>query len=128
MKTILIADDEEDLRSLLLMTLEDPAYRLLEASDGDTALNLINADPPDVVILDWMMPKKNGIEVARAMQENLGLNHIPIIMLTAKDQPCEQEHGREVGASAYFVKPFSPLQLLDTVQRLLVQPKAHTPG
>ncbi len=128
MKTILIADDEEDLRALLLMTLEDPAYRLLEASDGESALHLINTDSPDVVILDWMMPKKNGIDVALAMQENSRLKHIPIIMLTAKGQPCDQDRGREAGACAYFVKPFSPLQLLDTVQRLLVKPEAKVLG
>ncbi len=124
MKTILIADDEEDLRALLLMTLEDPAYRLIEASDGESALNLINTDPPDAVILDWMMPKKNGIDVARAMQDHPRLKHIPIIMLTAKDQSCDQELCHEVGICAYFVKPFSPLRLLDTVQQLLVQAEA----
>ena len=128
MKTILIADDEEDLRALLLMTLEDPAYRLIEASDGESALNLIKTAPPDAVILDWMMPKKNGIDVARAMQDHPRLKHIPIIMLTAKDQPCDQERGQEVGVYAYFVKPFSPLRLLDTVQQLLVQAEAQSSG
>ncbi|MDA0739577.1 MAG: response regulator [Nitrospirae bacterium] len=128
MKTILIADDEEDLRALLVMTLEDPAYRLLEASDGESALRLINTDPPDIVILDWMMPKKNGIDVARAMQEESRLKHIPIIMLTAKDQQSDQECGREAGVCAYFVKPFSPLKLLETVQRLLVQTEAKALG
>lgn len=128
MKTILIADDEEDLRALLVMTLEDPAYRLLEASDGESALRLINTDPPDIVILDWMMPKKNGIDVARAMQEHPRLKHIPIIMLTAKDQLNDQECGREAGVCAYFVKPFSPLKLLETVQRLLVQTEAKALG
>ena len=128
MKTILIADDEEDLRALLLMTLEDPAYRLIEASDGESALNLIKTAPPDAVILDWMMPKKNGIDVARAMQNHPRLKHIPIIMLTAKDQPCDQALGKEVGVCAYFVKPFSPLRLLDTVQQLLVQAEAQSSG
>jgi DNA-binding response OmpR family regulator len=128
MKTILIADDEEDLRALLLMTLEDPAYRLIEASDGESAFNLIKTDPPDAVILDWMMPKKNGIDVARAMQDHPRLKHIPIIMLTAKDQPCDQALGHEVGVCAYFVKPFSPLRLLDTLQQLLVEAEAQSSG
>ena len=128
MKTILVADDEDDLRALLLMTLEDPAYRLLEAGDGESALNIINADSPDIVILDWMMPKKNGIDVARAMQDHPRLKHIPIIMLTARDQPCDQELGHEVGICAYFVKPFSPLRLLETVQRLVVQSQAKSSG
>lgn len=128
MKTILIADDEEDLRALLLMTLEDPAYRLLEASDGESALNLIQTDSPDIVILDWMMPKKNGIDVARAMQEESHSKPIPIIMLTAKDQRSDQECGREAGVCAYFVKPFSPLKLLETVQRLLAQTETKALG
>jgi len=128
MKTILVADDEEDLRALLLMTLEDPAYRLIEASDGEFALNLIKTDPPDAVILDWMMPKKNGIDVARAMQDHPRLKHIPIIMLTAKDQPCDQAFCKEFGVCAYFVKPFSPLRLLDTLQQLLVQAEAQSSG
>ena len=128
MKTILVADDEEDLRALLLMTLEDPVYRLLEASDGESALTLINTDLPDIVILDWMMPKKNGIDVALAMQENPRLKHIPIIMLTAKDQPSDEESCRQAGVCAFFVKPFSPLQLLDMVHRLLLPPKAKAVG
>lgn len=128
MKTILIADDEEDIRALLLMTLEDPAYRLIEASDGESALNLINTDPPDAVILDWMMPKKNGIDVARAMQDDPRLKHIPIIMLTAKDQPCDQERGQEVGVYAYFVKPFSPLRLLETIHEVLAKIQVTSPG
>jgi DNA-binding response OmpR family regulator len=128
MKTILVADDEEDLRALLLMTLEDPAYRLIEASDGESALNLIKTDPPDVVILDWMMPKKNGIDVARAMRDHPRLKHIPIIMLTAKDQPCDQELGHQVGISAYFVKPFSPLRLLETIHEVLEKIQGNSPG
>lgn len=128
MKTILIADDEEDLRALLLMTLEDPAFRLLEASDGESALHLIKSALPDIVILDWMMPKKTGIDVACAMQEHPRLKHIPIIMLTAKDQQSDQECGREAGVCAYFVKPFSPLKLLETVQRLLAHTEAKAIG
>ncbi len=128
MKTILVADDEEDLRALLLMTLEDPAYRLIEASDGESALNLIKTDPPDVVILDWMMPKKNGIDVARAMQDNPHLKHIPIIMLTAKDQPYDQALCKEFGFCAYFVKPFSPLRLLETIHEVLAKIQVNSPG
>ncbi|MDT7042115.1 response regulator transcription factor [Candidatus Nitronereus thalassa] len=128
MKTILIADDEEDLRALLLMTLEDPAYRLVEASDGESALQLIQTEHPDVVILDWMMPKKNGIEVARAMQAHPQLSYIPIIMLTAKDQTDDQDQGQEAGVCAYLVKPFSPLQLLDLVQQLMGESSARFAG
>ena len=128
MKTILVADDEEDLRVLLRMTLEDPAYRLLEASDGESALTLINTELPDAVILDWMMPKKHGIDVAHAMRDHPNLKHIPIIMLTAKDQPCDHAYGYEMGVCEYLVKPFSPLRLLETVQRLLWQTENQSSG
>lgn len=128
MKTILIAEDEEDLRDLLLMTLEDPAYRLVEASDGEAALNRIMAEPPDAVILDWMMPRRNGIDVARVMRNHPRLRHIPIIMLTAKNQLDDQQEGSEVGVWAYIVKPFSPLRLLETVQDVLAKAKTQSSG
>jgi len=118
-KTILMADDEEDLRSLLQMTLEDPGYRLLEAADGAVAWELIQAEQPDLVILDWMMPKKNGKEVAHAMKSNPATKEIPIIMLTARERIEDRQEGKEMGMYAYLVKPFSPLQLLEKVQQAL---------
>ena len=119
MKTILIADDEEDLRSLLQMTLEDPGYRLIEASDGVAAWELIQAERPDLVILDWMMPQKSGDEVASAMKGNPATKEIPIIMLTANDRVEDRQKGERMGTNAYLVKPFSPLQLLEKVQQAL---------
>ncbi len=77
MKTLLIADDEPDLRLLLQTTLEDPAYRILEASDGESALQLIRQEQPDVVILDRMMPKMSGLEVAQAILADPAIRHIP---------------------------------------------------
>ena len=118
-KTILMADDEEDLRMLLQMTLEDPGYRLLEASDGVVAWKLIQAERPDLVILDWMMPKKNGKEVAQTMKNDPTTKDIPIIMLTARDRLQDRQEGEEIGTYAYLVKPFSPLQLLEKVQHAL---------
>ncbi len=121
MKTLLIADDEPDLRLLLQTTLEDPAYRILEASDGESALQLVRQEQPDVVILDRMMPKMSGLEVAQAILADPATQHIPLILLTALEQPAagDGEHAPEV--FAYLVKPFSPLQLLETVQHALSQ-------
>lgn len=104
---------------LLQMTLEDPGYRLIEASDGAVAWELIQAERPDLVILDWMMPKKNGKEVAHAMKSDPKTKDIPIIMLTARDQREARQEGEKIDAYAYLVKPFSPLQLLEKVQHAL---------
>ena len=119
MKTILLADDEANLRTLVHTTLEDPRYRIIEAADGVTALEAARKDIPDLVILDWMMPGMTGIEVAKALRQDAATAHIPIIMLTAKGQEKDKAQGRTCGIDAYLVKPFSPLELLEKVQEIL---------
>jgi two-component system phosphate regulon response regulator PhoB len=119
MKRILLADDEANLRMLVHTTLDDPEYQILEAEDGATALTLARQERPDLLVLDWMMPGMAGIEVARALRNDAQTANIPIIMLTAKGQEKDKEQGRALGASAYLVKPFSPLELLEKVQEIL---------
>lgn len=119
MKTILLADDEANLRMLVHTTLDDPQYRILEASDGTSAFKLAQQEHPDLLVLDWMMPGMTGIEVARALHNDVATAHIPIIMLTAKGQEKDKEQGRALGTYAYLVKPFSPLELLEKVQEVL---------
>jgi two-component system alkaline phosphatase synthesis response regulator PhoP len=119
MKTILLADDEANLRILVRTTLDDPEYCLLEAADGTTALELARKERPDLLVLDWMMPGINGLEVAKALRQDPATAHIPIIMLTAKGQEMDKERGHSLGTSAYIVKPFSPLELLQKVQEAL---------
>lgn len=121
MQTLLIADDDPDLRLLLQTTLEDPAYRILEASDGESALNLVKQERPDVLILDRMMPKLDGLQVAQAVLADPSTRHIPLILLTALEQPAAGEGAPEV--FAYLLKPFSPLQLLETVRHALGRPE-----
>jgi CheY-like chemotaxis protein len=119
MKTILLVDDEEILRTLVHTTLEDPAYHILEAEDGASALEIARREIPALILLDWMMPKMSGIEVARQLRQDPTTAHIPIIMLTAKDQAKDREAGLALGIAAYLVKPFSPLELLETIETVL---------
>ena len=119
MKTILLADDETNLRILVRTTLDDGEYCILEAADGTTALELARQEHPDLLVLDWMTPGINGIDIARALRQDPVTAHIPIIMLTAKGQEMDKERGRALGTSAYLVKPFSPLELLQKVQEIL---------
>jgi signal transduction histidine kinase len=126
MKTILIADDEPSLRMLTRITLDDPEYRILEAEDGSTALELARSEKPDLLILDWMMPGLTGIEVAHSLRQDPQTATIPIIMLTAKGQDTDKAQGRAAGVSAYLVKPFSPLELLQQIQKIW-HPKTSQP-
>ncbi|MCY3728608.1 MAG: response regulator [Nitrospira sp.] len=119
MQTLLIADDDPDLRLLLQTTLEDPAYRILEASDGESALHLVRQERPDVVILDRMMPKLDGLAVAQTVLADPAIRHIPLILLTALEPPTAIDVEPAPEVFAYLVKPFSPLQLLETVRQAL---------
>lgn len=119
MKTILLADDEANLRLLVRTTLSDPRFRILEASDGKVALELAKAETPDVIVLDWMMPGLSGIEVAAELREDPLTRGIPIIMLTARGQKSDREQAERLEISSYLVKPFSPLELLQRVDELL---------
>jgi DNA-binding response OmpR family regulator len=116
MKTILLADDEANLRTLVRTTLDESDYYILEAADGTAALDLARQQCPD---LDWMMPGLNGLDVARALREDPATAHIPIIMLTARGQESDKAQGHSLGTYAYLVKPFSPLELLQKVREAL---------
>ena len=119
MKTILLADDEANLRILVRTTLDDADYTILEAADGTAALDLARQQCPDLLVLDWMMPGINGLDVARALREDPSTAHIPIIMLTARGQHIDKAQGCSLGTYAYLVKPFSPLELLQKVREAL---------
>lgn len=119
MKTILLADDEQHLRLLVQTTLSDPAYRIIEAADGNAALAQARAERPDVVVLDWMMPGMTGIEVARQLKLDPLTAGIPVVMLTARSQEKDLQEGRDAEVAGYLVKPFSPLELLRKVDEVM---------
>jgi len=116
---VLVADDEEDIRSLVSVRLKRAGYDVITAADGEEALLLVAARLPDLVVLDMMMPKATGLEVARNMREQAATKDIPIILLTARAQEADVVSGFEAGADDYMKKPFSPQDLQARVQALL---------
>ena len=119
MKTVLIADDEESLRTLIETTLEAPELRVLHAANGEEAVELARREHPDLILLHWMMPGKTGIEVAEALRGEPATADIAILMLTGRDREKDRQRGLALGIRGYLVKPFSPLQLLACVRRAL---------
>ena len=118
-KTILIADDDEDLRLLVQVTLENPTYRILTAADGAKALDAGQQCCPDLLILDWMMPGLSGCEVITQLRQNPETVTIPVVMLTAKDGLEAHEKLISLALAGYLVKPFSPLELIKKVREVL---------
>ena len=119
---ILIVDDEDHLRMLIEQTLEDledEGVELLTASNGEEALEMIIEEKPNLVFLDVMMPKMNGIEVCRKVKQELKLNDIFIIILTAKGQELDKQKGKDVEADIYMTKPFDPDELLEKAREVL---------
>ncbi len=119
MKTILLADDEPNLRLLVSTTLSDPAYRIIEVTDGESALATARKEHPDLIVLDWMMPGMTGVEVAARLKDDPLTAGIPVIMLTARGQKADVDEGNALDVHAYLIKPFSPLELLQRVDEVL---------
>lgn len=119
MKRVLIVEDQADIRKLIHMTLEFEAYEIHEAADGAQGLRLATALRPDLILLDVMMPGElDGLQVCQRIKQAPELAHIKIVLLTARGQTRDREAGTKAGAEEYLVKPFSPLQLIDTIERL----------
>lgn len=121
-KKILIVDDEPHIRLLLEQTLEeleDDDVELLTACNGQEALEMIQAESPQLVFLDVMMPLLNGFDVCRTVKRELSLSEVYIIMLTAKGQEFDRQQGNEVGADLYMTKPFDPDEVVDKARQVL---------
>lgn len=117
--SILIADDEPDLRDILRTVLESAGFSVTEAPDGAQALAAVRQQPPDLLILDYMMPQMTGPEVCAALKQDMLLRHLPIIMLTGKSEVKDKIHGINAGADDYVVKPYDPTELLVRVKMVL---------
>lgn len=122
-KKILIADDEQPLRLLVRATLEDESgeerYEIIEAADGNEALEVARQERPELILLDIQMPGQSGLEVCRILKGDPATSDLMIVMLTAKGQQSDRERGLAAGADDYFAKPFSPLELLQLVDRVM---------
>jgi DNA-binding response OmpR family regulator len=121
-KKLLIVDDEAHIRMLIEQTLEeleDEGVEFLTAENGEQALEIIKTEKPELVFLDVMMPKMNGMEVCRRVKKELLLDNVFIVLLTAKGQELDRLKGQEVGADVYMTKPFDPEVILAKAREVL---------
>lgn len=116
---VLIVEDEEALATLLEYNLSKEKYEVALASDGEEALLKVEEAAPDVIILDWMLPKVSGIEVCRRLRSKPETRNIPIIMLTARSEEADRIRGLETGADDYLTKPFSTAELIARMRAVL---------
>jgi two-component system phosphate regulon response regulator PhoB len=117
--TVLIAEDEGALITLLRYNLEREGYRVLEAQDGEEALLIAAEEKPDLVLLDWMLPQLSGIEVCRRLRGRQETRNVPIIMLTARGEEGDRIRGLDTGADDYMTKPFAMTELLARLRAVL---------
>ena len=119
MKRVLIIEDQSDIRKLIRMTLEFENCEIHEADNGTSGLHLASVFRPDFVLLDIMMPgAMDGLQVCRAIKSIPALASVKVVLLTARGQVRDLEAGQKAGADEYLVKPFSPLELINTMERL----------
>ena len=113
---ILVVDDEDYIVELVKFNLEKEGYQVIVANDGRSALNMVQAEHPDLILLDIMLPNVDGLEVCRILKQSSTTNSIPIIMLTAKGDEIDTVLGLEMGADDYIKKPFSPREMVARVK------------
>jgi DNA-binding response OmpR family regulator len=118
-RRVLLADDDPALRRLIGTTLGSQDFDLLQAVDGEEALQIARQQHPELVLLDVNMPKLDGFEVCRNLRSDPATSSMKIVMLTARGADVDRARAREAGADDYFIKPFSPVQLLNKVYALL---------
>ncbi|MET0339015.1 MAG: phosphate regulon transcriptional regulator PhoB [Caulobacter sp.] len=116
---LLVVEDEDALAALLQYNLEKEGYRVTHAADGEDAILRMGEDTPDLVVLDWMLPKVSGIEVCRRLRGRAQTRNVPIIMLTARSEETDKVRGLDTGADDYLVKPFGMTELTARVRALL---------
>ena len=125
-KTILIIEDEKDIIELLKFNLSKDGFNVKSAESGETGLRLARTELPNLILLDLMLPGINGLDICKLLKADQKTGHIPIVMLTAKDDDIDVVTGLEVGADDYITKPFSPKVLIARISTVLRRQKSST--
>jgi len=120
-KKILIVEDEESLLKLESILLTTKGYLVQGATTGLAALEAVASEPPDLILLDIMLPELDGFQVCDRIKKNRETKHIPIVLLTAKKTPEDVARGKEVGAEEYITKPFKSAMVMSTIEELLIE-------
>ncbi len=118
-KTVLIVDDSENIRNILIFTLDRAGYKVLSAIDGLDALKFLNGRTLDLIITDLYMPNINGLEFTRKVRKNPVYTKVPILFLTTESQQDKKLCAKDMGANAWLIKPFSPEKLLEAIIKLM---------
>jgi two-component system alkaline phosphatase synthesis response regulator PhoP len=127
MKRILVIEDDKDIVELVRYNLEKDGYQVTSTGDGGAGLAQLRKSPPDLLVLDLMLPKISGLDICKDVRRDAGLNRLPILILTAKGEEADRVVGLELGADDYVTKPFSPRELVARVKALLRRAEPGTP-
>ena len=117
--TVVLAEDDPDIQLVARLSLKRAGFTVTVVSNGQEALDTISRHPPDVVLLDWMMPEVDGLETCRRLKADPQTANIPVIFLTAKSQEAEIQRGLSLGASGYVTKPFDALTLGEQIKDIV---------
>ena len=118
-KKVLVAEDEPDIRGLIVFSLQYAGYKVIEALNGEDAIRLAEEEQPDLILLDVRMPRMNGYEACSVLKAQRSTRGIPIVFLSARGQETEIKQGLELGAEEYILKPFAPDELYQRVGSIL---------
>jgi DNA-binding response OmpR family regulator len=122
--TVLVIDDDPVILELLRVNFEIEGFDVLTAHDGDEGLELAQSNHPDVVISDIMMPRRDGLQLLSDLKGDPRTEDLPVILLSAKAQKSEVQHGLDLGADDYITKPFDPIKLIERLNAVVDKPRA----
>lgn len=123
MATILVVDDEPDIREVICFSLEGAGFRVIQAGHADEARKVLTNESPDLILLDWMLPGRSGLELAQQLKQNPKSRAMPIIMISARGEEEDRVKGLDTGADDYITKPFSPREMVARVKAVLRRAK-----